>query len=136
MVPVGDSIEAARQAVMTGRELGLTPTYKALNDALNTGDDIESLRHAHAVLDHAVLNAYGWGDLDPNHGFYDTEQGVRFTMEPSVTVEVLDRLLELNHERYAEEVARGLHGKQANPGRRKAKKAVDDGGGGSEKLFG
>ena len=136
LVPVGDSIEAARQAVMTGRELGLTPTYKALNDALNTGDDIESLRHAHAVLDHAVLNAYGWGDLDPNHGFYDTEQGVRFTMEPSVTVEVLDRLLELNHERYAEEVARGLHGKQANPGRRKAKKAVDDGGGGSEKLFG
>ncbi|MGH4014761.1 MAG: hypothetical protein ACRDSL_12710, partial [Pseudonocardiaceae bacterium] len=36
----------------------------------------------------------------------------RFTIAPEVQVEVLDRLLELNHERYAEEVRRGLHAKK------------------------
>jgi len=38
-------------------------------------------------------------------------QGVRFTIDQDVRWEVLDRLLELNHERYEEEVRQGLHGK-------------------------
>jgi hypothetical protein len=36
---------------------------------------------------------------------------------------VLDRLLELNHERYAAEVAAGLHAKGGGKGRRKASRA-------------
>ena len=39
---------------------------------------------------------------------------------PAPRQEVLDRLLELNHERYAEEVAQGLHGKPKAKGKRKA----------------
>ena len=132
---VGSQMEKARQAVMESRGIGLTSAYNAVNDEMESDAEVLALRQAHMALDRAVLNAYGWGDLDPHHGFYGTEQGVRFTMEPSVTVEVLDRLLELNHERYAHEVARELHGKQANQGRRKPTKAADDGGGGSEKLF-
>jgi len=38
-------------------------------------------------------------------------QGDRFTISEAARREVLDRLLELNHQRYAEEVAQGLHDK-------------------------
>lgn len=34
---------------------------------------------------------------------------MRFTVSPEAKDELLDRLLELNHERYAVEVAAGLH---------------------------
>jgi hypothetical protein len=40
-----------------------------------------------------------------------TKFGTRFTFAPVPRQEVLDRLMELNHERYAEEVRRGQHGK-------------------------
>ena len=36
-------------------------------------------------------------------------QGVRFTLSPEAADEVLDRLLELNKDRYESEVAAGLH---------------------------
>lgn len=41
--------------------------------------------------------------------FRDTEEGRRYTIADGVRIELLDRLLELNHERYRDEVARGLH---------------------------
>ena len=37
---------------------------------------------------------------------------LRYTIGPWAQREILDRLLELNHERYAEEVAKGLHDKK------------------------
>ncbi len=43
-----------------------------------------------------------------------TKQGVRFTISEAARRDVLGRLLRLNHERYAEEVAQGLHDKKAN----------------------
>ena len=67
-------------------------------------------------MDHAVAAAYGWTDLDLGHGFHETKQGVRYTLSEAARREVLGRLLKLNHERYAEEVAQGLHDK----GKRKA----------------
>jgi hypothetical protein len=62
-------------------------------------------------MDEAVARAYGWTDLDLGHDFHETKQGLRFTISPAARQEVLDRLLELNHQRYAEEVAEGLHEK-------------------------
>ena len=52
-----------------------------------------------------------------DHGFHETKQGIRYTISETARREILDRLLELNHQRYAEELADGLHDK-------KAKKAV------------
>ena len=50
---------------------------------------------------------------------------MRYTLGPAARTEVLDRLLELNHERYAEEVAAGLHTKKpVSKGRKK--KPSDD----------
>jgi hypothetical protein len=79
-------------------------------------EDIAELREIHRLIDEAVVRAYGWDDLlaqGLDHGFHETRQGVRYTVGPIVRQEILDRLLELNHERYAEEVAAGLHGKKA-----------------------
>ena len=51
-------------------------------------------------------------DLDLDHSFHETSQGIRYTIGPDARREILDRLLELNHARYAEEVAAGLHAKK------------------------
>lgn len=66
----------------------------------------------------------GGADLDLGHGFHTTAQGIRYTRvrfaisEPALR-QVLGRLLELNHARYAAEVAAGLHerkkGRVAHP---------------------
>lgn len=76
-------------------------------------------------LDHAVAAAYGWSDLDLGHGFYRTPQGLRYTISEPARREVLRRLLELNHARYAEEVKAGLHEKK--PGKAKRGEAGDEG---------
>jgi hypothetical protein len=55
-------------------------------------------------MDHAVAAAYGWDDLDLDHGFHDTAQGVRYTVADAARRELLDRLLALNHQRHKEEV--------------------------------
>src|SRR5262249_22684446 len=72
----------------------------------------------------AVAAAYGWSDLDLGHGFHQTKQGLRYTISEAARREVLGRLLRLNHERYAEEVAKGLHEKKKPKATRtRAKKA-------------
>jgi|GEM_PF-758342 len=64
------------------------------------------------------------------HGFHETAQGVRFTISEPARREVLTRLLELNHERNAEEVRQGLHEKKGKKNSRKGetarRKRVDD----------
>ena len=89
--------------------MGLTSTYNLFHDNGDASADLVVLRDLHIALDQAVAAAYGWDDLDLEHGFHETKQGVRFTISERARREVLDRLLALNHERYAEEVAAGLH---------------------------
>jgi hypothetical protein len=73
----------------------------------------------HEAWEHrlTVATAYGWTDLDLGHGFHETKQGVRYTIREEARREVLVRLLKLNHERYAEEVAQGLHEKGSRKGK-------------------
>ena len=72
--------------------------------------------------------------------FQETAQGVRFTICEATRREVLGRLLELNHQRYAEEVAAGLHEKkgktkaQDKASKSRRRKATKDDGG-TLKLF-
>jgi hypothetical protein len=73
-------------------------------------------------MGHAVAAAYGWTDLDLGHGFHETKQGLRFTISEPARREVLGRLLRLNHERYAEEVAHGLHEKGRKAGKGSGRK--------------
>jgi hypothetical protein len=105
----GAALDAHRRRLMLDRREGLTTTYNRVHNSKEDAADIVELRRIHVELDHAVASAYGWEDLDLDHNFWDTRQGVRFTVGPEARVELLDRLLELNHARYAEETALGLH---------------------------
>lgn len=113
----------ARQAILTDRQIALTPLYNAFNDPGHLAQDLRQLRELHRELDCTVSAAYGWDDLDLEHGFHETKQGERFTISDAARREVLDRLLELNHQRYAEEVTQGLHEKGAR-GKAKWKSAA------------
>lgn len=92
--------------------VGLTALYNRFHDRTKTEADIKKLRQLHVEMDLAAAAAYGWTDLDLGHDFHQTKQGLRYTISEPARREVLGRLLTLNHERYAEEVAKGLHEKK------------------------
>lgn len=108
----GTKLYEVRLEFMVSREIGLTKTYNLVHDPSVTEAEVRTLRELHREDDVAVCDAYGWSDLDLRHAHYETRQGIRWTVHPKVQAELLDRLLELNHERYAAEVAAGLHDKK------------------------
>lgn len=115
---------------MLERHEGLTRTYHHFHDLDETASEIQELRDLHVEMDRAVVDEYGWTDLDLEHDFHKTKQGIRFTISEAARREVLDRLLELNHERYKEEVAQGLHEKgrkKSRKGTRRRKKVPEQG---------
>jgi hypothetical protein len=105
-------------------------TYKEATYTLEQAlAGIHHLRALHVEMDQAVLEAYGWGDIALRHDFYEVDylpenDRVRYTIHPDARREVLKRLLELNHQIYAEEVAQGLHEK--GKGKKKATEASND----------
>ncbi|MGB8347296.1 MAG: type IIL restriction-modification enzyme MmeI, partial [Ktedonobacteraceae bacterium] len=127
---IGERYYQHRQSIMLARQEGLTKTYNRFHDQKETTEDIVRLRALHREMDEAVARTYGWDDLDLGHGFHETKQGLRYTISEEARREVLGRLLKLNHERYAEEVAQGLHEKGAKKAKGKrggGKKSGDDG---------
>ncbi len=111
-VTVGAEYYEFRRQVMLEQNEGLTKIYNRFHSPGESMSSIQRLRDLHVEMDNAVAAAYGWPDLDLGHGFHGTKQGMRFTISESARREVLARLLKLNHERYAEEVAQGLHDKK------------------------
>lgn len=124
----GAQLKEFRSRLMIERSMGLTKTYNRVNDPKDEDQSVRQLRELHVSLDHAVRDAYGWPDLNLAHGHWETPQGVRFTVSPDAKEEILDRLLELNHQRFAEEVAAGLHDTRTkkSSGKGRKKKADDD----------
>jgi hypothetical protein len=108
---IGEVYHEYRRQVMLTRQEGLTKTYNRFHSPDEASEDIAELRRLHVEMDQAVAAAYGWSDLDLGHGFHQTKQGLRYTISEAARRTVLDRLLALNHQRYAEEVALGLHDK-------------------------
>ena len=135
---IGGRYLSHRKATMLDQDQGLTTAYNRLHEQPEDHDSaIVELRRLRRELDRAVANAYGWTDLELEHGFRETPLGLRYTIDEPTKIEALDRLLELNHARLAEEVARGLHdGKEKKPRRPRtpeAPPASQPGGGG--RLF-
>ena len=110
---IGERYFTHRQSIMLERQEGLTQTYNRFHNQHESNPHIGELRRLHVEMDQAVVVAFGWQDLDLSHGFHETKQGIRYTISEAARREVLDRLLALNHQRYAEEVAAGLHDKKA-----------------------
>ena len=121
---IGEKYYTHRQSIMQTRQEGLTKTYNRFHNPEETAPDIEQLRSLHIEMDNAVAAAYGWQDIDLGHDFHETKQGLRYTISETARREVLDRLLLLNHERYAEEVAQGLHDKGKKKGKTGSKKSA------------
>ncbi|MFC6094992.1 hypothetical protein ACFP3R_37525, partial [Saccharothrix lopnurensis] len=109
MKEAGAELDTTRHAIMIDRQLGLTKLYNMVHDNSVMDQDIQALRKIHSSLDETIAGAYGWTDLDLAHGFHDTGQGVRFTADPVARIEILDRLLELNHAQYVHSATRGSH---------------------------
>ncbi|WP_344111154.1 Eco57I restriction-modification methylase domain-containing protein, partial [Nocardioides humi] len=97
---IGLTLDEERRELMVRRELGLTAVYNLMNDGGIQGDkDVDRLREIHVEIDRATMIAYGWDDVALDHGFHTYRGMERWTVSPAARVEILDRLLELNHER-------------------------------------
>ena len=140
---IGEAYHEHRRKLMLAMQLGLTKTYnlfhsnaitaqsindkdkqvaslqKHLEKTTNTISFYEAiqgilkLRELHVQMDEAVLDAYGWNDIELKHDFYEVDylpenDRVRFTIHPDARKEVLKRLLELNHKIHEEEKESGL----------------------------
>jgi hypothetical protein len=130
--PIGSTMRRLhdhRAAFLLASGRGLTATYNRVHSRDESDVDVLLLRNLHTELDYGVLAAYGWSDIDLDHDFRVTEEGLRFTISESARIEILDRLLELNHSRHAEEVAEGLEpsvkGKHFAKGRAKLSSAEE-----------
>jgi hypothetical protein len=119
---IGDCYHQCRQTIMQTRQEGLTDTYNRFHTPQETATDIAELRRLHVEMDNAVAAAYGWQDLNLVHGFHATKQGIRFTISEAARREALDRLLALNHQRHAEEVAAAAARAAGKPAKRTRKK--------------
>jgi Eco57I restriction-modification methylase/restriction-modification enzyme MmeI-like protein len=101
---IGGLLDRERREIMLRRQLGLTKLYNLVNDpdiADEADADVARMREIHVALDHAVMDAYGWGDVELDHGFHTYRQMTRWTVSPEARVEILDRLLAENHRRAA-----------------------------------
>jgi hypothetical protein len=106
-----------RAVLMVKNNDGLTKTYNRFHDPLENDSSLGHLRQLHDVMDRAVLDAYGWTDIEPECEFVpefnDEEEEVdggrpkrkkyRYRWTDEIRDEVLARLLELNSRRALEE---------------------------------
>ncbi|WP_017975219.1 Eco57I restriction-modification methylase domain-containing protein [Actinopolyspora halophila] len=114
---LGDELDRYRRDVMLSRDSGLTKAYNLVFDPECTDSGIAELRRIHREIDEATVRTYGWQDrIDAvgglDHGFHPVGRETRYTIGPAAQREILDSLLELNHERYQRELEHGLHDKK------------------------
>jgi hypothetical protein len=112
---VGQNYHSHRAALMIAADEGMTKTYNRFHKSDEKSEAIQRLRELHDEMDRAVLCAYGWDDLaadlrpeflteetEDDHTYQD-----RYFWPAEARDRVLARLLALNAERHAEEVAEG-----------------------------
>ncbi len=122
----GESYYEYRAALMVANNEGLTKTYNRFHDPEEPSPEIQKLRDLHAEMDRAVLDAYGWTDVQPTYDFREQlDESIRLAWDDDTRDEVLARLLELNRVR-AEEEAREAAQKAPGPkaGAKKGAKRV------------
>ncbi|WP_438006402.1 type IIL restriction-modification enzyme MmeI [Sorangium sp. So ce321] len=126
---IGERLYTTRAAYMLDENVGLTITYNRLKDPGNQEHRILELRRLHEKMDRAVLDAYGWTDVEvPPYcppGDDDKKKLERFEDE------VIDRLFVLNAKRAEEEKLKGLasgakqKGASKGPAKKAPKKKTD-----------
>jgi len=97
---VADRYHALRSSCCQQFEVGLTKIANRLHGR-DESPLIRELRDLQVELDRQALAAYGWTDLRLDHDFRGSGKDTRFTVSDPIRQELLDRLLELNHQRHA-----------------------------------
>jgi hypothetical protein len=93
----GQAFYAARARFMVETDQGLTKTYNVLEDPDNHQPIVQELRRLTQAMDRAVLDAYGWTELDVPP--YCHETAAEREAHKAFEAEVIDRLHLLNAER-------------------------------------
>ena len=157
LVQAGEAYTAHRAACLQVRGIGPTQLYGLFHDAQEDASDLVQLRAMHDAMDRAVIEAFGWTDLDPTPSFQALEireqepgtpprgrrrsAATRYDWPDEVCSVVLARLLELNAQRAKEQAGTPPTIRPGTPsaagkaprGRAKAKEPASAGQGG---LFG
>ncbi len=123
---VGREYFEHRSTMCRERQLGFTGIYNLAHARSEQAADVVRFRSLIAELDRAVLNAYGWHDLELIHDFVWTKRGERYSIESGVRTEVLKRLSALNRKRYEEEQAAAPAAKSRSSKSHAKAKAVPD----------
>lgn len=105
LIDVGQRYFEFRREIEISKSESLTSIYNRFHNQSDNSEEIVGLRRLHIEVDQRVINAYGWHDVELGHGFHEISQDIRFTISQSARGEILNRLLALNHQRHAEEVA-------------------------------
>ena len=105
---LGEKYHGQRYLVMCNRNMGLTNLYNVFHNPQNTDEKLEELRQLQKQIDEAVRDAYGWNDIDLEHGFHAVSylpdnDNIRYTISEPARIEILRRLAQLNRQRWQEE---------------------------------
>ena len=105
-------LDDLRRKIMIENRFGLTKLYGKMHARETSTPENDRMRELHLEIDRCLAEAYGWDDLDLEHGFHEVaylhgDRRTRFTISEAARVEVLRRLSELNRQRHDEE-AEGL----------------------------
>jgi len=102
---VGKEFRRARDSLLLGRQIGLTALANLVNDASCNDEDITDFRARICLLDLAVIQAYGWDDIQLEHNFHSVGylpagSNTRYTISEPAREELLRRLASLNCSRF------------------------------------
>lgn len=105
---LGQQFFELRSRYMVETNKGMTKFYNDLHDSSKLSPEIIRLRELQQELNNAVLEAYGFDDIELEQGFHKVAylpqgKNIRFTVSEKAREELLHRLALLNKERYEEE---------------------------------
>ena len=105
---LGCAYDELRKDIMKCDQIGLTKLYNAFHNQENKDDKLGKLRQLQKQIDEAVRDAYGWNDIDLEHGFHAVSylpenDNIRYTISEPARIEILRRLAQLNRQRWQEE---------------------------------
>jgi hypothetical protein len=110
---LGYKLYFLREKKKLSQNIGLTAFYKLYHNRKENSQEIEQARQLQREIDLAILDAYGWNDIDLEHGFHAVgylpeNDNIRYTISEAARIEILKRLAKLNHERWEEEQKNSL----------------------------
>jgi hypothetical protein len=105
---LGRELHERRRELQARHNVGLTDLMNEFHSEPSSLSGLNLLRQAQAAVDDEVAKAFGWTDLSLGHDFYavaylPNTDNVRYTIREEVRLEILQRLMKLNRERYLHE---------------------------------